>query len=324
MKKISILLVLVLLLTGCSKAKVVQENLKKTEEAPQEPEEPKEESIYYLPELQKEFDAIDKLTEDEVIDKINLLREPGSFGELGHTLYQKDLLDTKTIKSIEDPALRKEGLKAIIMSDKYNLDFSMPNPYTGQIFGELYAHDLEYFKPPEDSITTELLKIPLEERRHIPYRNYYDYLEEGKGKELASLYVEAWYYLSSYLSESDNKISTEARYYTIPELFNINTQGTYTSSGVLINRWPEDTNDNLKEILGDIVGDGNFYKHYVTFVYFVKDGEFVVQNMFIDPEDKYVTNLGPNYVPANFGNLEEFPMFIKYLFAKWNIGREVH
>lgn len=47
------------------------------------------------------------------------------------------------------------------------LFISVADPYTGKIYWELYADDLEYFIHLEDSIEAEILKRPLDERREI-------------------------------------------------------------------------------------------------------------------------------------------------------------
>ena len=53
--------------------------------------------------------------------------------------------------------------------------------------------------------------------------------------------------------------------------------------------------ETLKEILGDLAGDGNFYKHHTTFIYTINDGKLTINEFIISVEDEYMVNLGPDY-----------------------------
>lgn len=174
---------------------------------------------------------------------------------------------------------------------------------------ELYADDLEYFTPIEDSMEAEILKRPLEERRLIPYRNYFDYLEEGREGEILVMYTEAWNLIHTQLIDVDNL--PDARYYFIPETTNGNEFGLYMTRGMLVNRWPEDIeDDDLRELMGHLAGDGNFYKHPTTFIYTITDeGKFAITNMSISVEEEYMENLGPDYD----NSIDLQPTFIRVL-----------
>lgn len=264
---------------------------------------------YLLPEFQEEFDAIDEMTREEAAEIFADYRKPGTLGQLGLVYYLNDLVNDGLAEAEDNEVTIREGAKAAIMSDKYNLPFSVVNPYTGQIYGELYADDLEYFTPIEDSMEAEILKRPLEERRLIPYRNYFDYLEEGREGEILVMYTEAWNLIHTQLIDVDNL--PDARYYFIPETTNGNEFGLYMTRGMLVNRWPEDIEgDDLRELMGHLAGDGNFYKHPTTFIYTITDeGKFAITNMSISVEEEYMENLGPDYD----NSIDLQPTFIRVL-----------
>lgn len=304
-KLITILLALILLLVGCTqptKEGLAQDNPSNKEKLNEETgktQEPQEKPEYYLPELQEEFNAIDELTEEEAAEQISLLKDPASLGLYGAVLY---IMDT-------EPISYREGLKAIKMGERYGLDFVLPNPYTGQLFGELYAHDVEYFEPMEGSIEAELLKRPYEERKNLPYRNYYDFASNNKEIEILSLYLEAIDVALMYLQINEGVEG--AVFYTIPELVGITSLGYTHAKGVVVAKWPEDIDDDLKEILGDIVGDGNYYKHHANLVYYVEDGTPHIEYFLISTEDEYMVNLGPDWEPPT-----KAPAFYRWLIDK--------
>ncbi len=329
-KKIKILLItfliIIILITGCSKIQGDKEinqetnQVEKQLEAEEEMEEDAEEASenkdkergerYYLKKYEELFDSIDNMTKQEVLDMADELREPGSVGQLGYVLYQHNLYDSRVIDSLSDPQLQKEGLKAIIMSDEYGLDFSMPDPYTGEIYCELTVEDIEYFKHPKDGLGEKMSKTPLKDRKHLLYRNYFDYLEEGREKELLSRYVETWTYIHLHLILQRG--FGEVRFYTIPELFTQHSENTFMIQGVLVNRWPEEPGGNLKEILGDLAGDGNYYKHHTTFIYKINDGVMSIDKFILSVEDEYMVNLGPDYKHP-----EVQPSFIRFLVDRY-------
>ena len=288
MKKIKVasLLLVVVLLTGCPTEQPMGTEGPKSpavEKVSHQVEEIKLEDLeYFLPELQEELDPIDKMTMEEAVKVFIEHRKEGTLGQLGLVYYMKDLVNEGLIEELKDnPVLMREGAKAAVVSSKYDLPFSVVNPYTGRIYGELYADDLEYFAPVEDSMEAEILKRPLNERRLVPYRNYFDYLEDGIEGEALVIYTEAWNLIHTQLIDVDNL--PDARYYFIPETTIKNEFGLYTTRGMLVNRWPENIeDDDLRELVGHLAGDGNYYKHPTTFIYKItSEGKFAITNMSI-------------------------------------------
>ena len=82
---------------------------------------------------------------------------------------------------------------------------------------------------------------------------------------------------------------------------------------MLVNRWPENIeDDDLRELVGHLAGDGNYYKHPTTFIYKItSEGKFAITNMSISIEEEYMENLGPDY--DNSTDLQ--PTFIKVLLS---------
>lgn len=318
MKKIKVasLLLVVVLLTGCPTEQPMGTEGPKSpavEKVSHQVEEIKLEDLeYFLPELQEELDPIDKMTTEEAAEVFTEHRKEGTLGQLGLAYYMQDLVNEGLIEELKDsPVLMREGAKAAVVSSKYDLPFSVVNPYTGRIYGELYADDLEYFAPVEDSMEAEILKRPLNERRLVPYRNYFDYLEDGIEGEALVIYTEAWNLIHTQLIDVDNL--PDARYYFIPETTIKNEFGLYTTRGMLVNRWPENIeDDDLRELVGHLAGDGNYYKHPTTFIYKItSEGKFAITNMSISIEEEYMENLGPDY--DNSTDLQ--PTFIKVLLS---------
>lgn len=318
MKKIKVasLLLVVVLLMGCTTEQPMGTEGPKSpvvEKVSHQVEEIKLEDLeYFLPELQEELDLIDKMTKEEAAEVFIEHRKEGTLGQLGLVYYMQDLVNQGLIEELKDnPVLMREGAKAAVVSSKYDLPFSVVNPYTGRIYGELYADDLEYFAPVEDSMEAEILKRPLNERRFIPYRNYFDYLEDGIEGEALVIYTEAWNLIHTQLLDVDNL--PDARYYFIPETTIKNEFGLYTTRGMLVNRWPENIeDDDLRELVGHLAGDGNYYKHPTTFIYKItSEGNFAITNMSISIEEEYMENLGPDY--DNSADLQ--PTFIKILLS---------
>jgi hypothetical protein len=316
--KITILLLATVLIIGCTPTDqpITAEGLESpaVEKISQEVQEDValEDLEYFLPELQEELDSIDKMTMEEAAEVFIEHRKEGTLGQLGLAYYMQDLVNQGLIEELGDnPALMREGAKAAVVSSKYDLPFSVVNPYTGRIYGELYADDLEYFAPVEDSMEAEILKRPLNERRFIPYRNYFDYLEDGIEGEALVIYTEAWNLIHTQLMDIDNL--PDARYYFIPETTIKNEFGLYTTRGMLVNRWPENIeDDDLRELVGHLAGDGNYYKHPTTFIYKItSEGNFAITNMIISIEEEYMENLGPDY--DNSTDLQ--PTFIKILLS---------
>lgn len=312
-------------LVGCNKNNTVQDSIQRTsqEEVAKEVKETEEveeteeekESKYYVPELEEVLDAVDEMTREEVFARMNELRDPTGIGYLGFALYQSDLLEKGLFESADDLQLQKEGLKATIVSDKYGLHFSMPNPYTGEIYSELTVDDVEYFSHSIHTIRKDLSKLPLEERKHHPYRTYFDMIEEGREKELLSQFVFTWAHVNGYLILERG--FQEGRFYIIPELVTQYDEDTYIAMGVVVNRWPEEPGGNLKEILGEKAGDGNFYKHPTSFIYTVTEEKFIVDEFIISVEDEYMKNLGPDYEHP-----PKAPYFMRFLFDRWMDGVE--
>ena len=250
------------------------------------------------------------MTMEEAAEVFIEHRKEGTLGQLGLVYYSQDLVNQGLIKELGDnPVLMREGAKAAVVSSKYDLPFSVVNPYTGRIYGELYADDLEYFAPVEDSMEAEILNRPLNERRLVPYRNYFDYLEDGIEGEALVIYTEAWNLIHTQLIDVDNL--PDARYYFIPETTIKNEFGLYTTRGMLVNRWPENIeDDDLRELVGHLAGDGNYYKHPTTFIYKItSEGKFAITNMSISIEEEYMENLGPDY----YNSTDLQPTFIKVL-----------
>jgi hypothetical protein len=165
MKKIKVasLLLVVVLLTGCPTEQPMGTEGPKSpavEKVSHQVEEIKLEDLeYFLPELQEELDPIDKMTTEEAAEVFTEHRKEGTLGQLGVAYYMQDLVNEGLIEELKDsPVLMREGAKAAVVSSKYDLPFSVVNPYTGRIYGELYADDLEYFAPVEDSMEAEILK----------------------------------------------------------------------------------------------------------------------------------------------------------------------
>ena len=325
--KVTILLLATVLIIGCTPTDqpITAEGLESpaVEKIPQEVQEDValEDIKYFLPELQEELDLIDKMTMEEAKEVFIEHRKEGTLGQLGLVYYSRDLVNQGLIEELGDnPALMREAAKAAVVSSKYDLPFSVVNPYTGRIYGELYADDLEYFAPVEDSMEAEILKRPLNERRFIPYRNYFDYLEDGIEGEALVIYTEAWYLIHTQLMDIDNL--PDARYYFIPETTIKNEFGLYTTRGMLVNRWPENIeDDDLRELVGHLAGDGNYYKHPTTFIYKItSEGKFAITNMSISIEEEYMENLGPDY--DNSADLQ--PTFIKILLSDFMRQQDFH
>lgn len=325
--KVTILLLATVLIIGCTPTDqpITAEGLESpaVEKIPQEVQEDValEDIKYFLPELQEELDLIDKMTMEEAKEVFIEHRKEGTLGQLGLVYYSRDLVNQGLIEELGDnPALMREAAKAAVVSSKYDLPFSVVNPYTGRIYGELYADDLEYFAPVEDSMEAEILKRPLNERRFIPYRNYFDYLEDGIEGEALVIYTEAWYLIHTQLMDIDNL--PDARYYFIPETTIKNEFGLYTTRGMLVNRWPENIeDDDLRELVGHLAGDGNYYKHPTTFIYKItSEGNFAITNMIISIEEEYMENLGPDY--DNSADLQ--PTFIKILLSDFMRQQDFH
>ncbi len=317
MKKIKVasLLLVVVLLMGCTPEQPM------ATEGPESPaaekvshqegvEEIKLEDLeYFLPELQEELDPINKMTTEEAAEVFIEHRKEGTLGQLGLVYYINDLVNEGLAEAEDNEVTIREGAKAAVVSSKYDLPFSVVNPYTGRIYGELYADDLEYFAPVEDSMEAEILKRPLSERRLVPYRNYFDYLEDGIEGEALVIYTEAWNLIHTQLIDVDNL--PDARYYFIPETTIKNEFGLYTTRGMLVNRWLENIeDDDLRELVGHLAGDGNYYKHPTTFIYKItSEGKFAITNMSISIEEEYMENLGPDY----YNSTDLQPTFIKVL-----------
>ncbi|MGI6427046.1 MAG: hypothetical protein ACOX0L_05585 [Natronincolaceae bacterium] len=316
MKKIKVtsLLLVVVLLMGCTPEQPMATEGPESPAAEkvshqEEVEEIKLEDLeYFLPELQEELDAIDEMTTEKAAEVFTEHRKQGTLGRLGLVYYINDLVNEGLAEAEDNEVTIREGAKAAVVSSKYDLPFSVVNPYTGRIYGELYADDLEYFAPVEGSMEIEILKRPLNERRFVPYRNYFDFLEDGTEGEALVIYTEAWNLIHTQLIDVDNL--SDARYYFIPETTIRNEFGSYTTRGMLVNRWPEDIDDDYKEIVGDLAGDGNFYKHPTTFIYKItNEGDFAITHMTVSVEEEYMENLGPDY--DNSTDLQ--PTFIKVL-----------
>lgn len=92
---------------------------------------------YLLPEFQEEFDAIDEMTREEAAEIFADYRKLGTLGQLGLVYYLNDLVNDGLAEAEDNEVTIREGAKAAIMSDKYNLPFSVVNPYTGQIYGAI-------------------------------------------------------------------------------------------------------------------------------------------------------------------------------------------
>lgn len=307
MKRISVLLIVAIMLSviGCSD--IEQSQASKTEDMEDagqikgEGQKSPGEVKYYHEDMREDFERIDKMTEDEANSETSKLRQE-PFGYMGASLRSMD-------DDIEEGFGRREALKSVMMSDRYDLHFSMPNPYTGQIFGELYVSDLEHLAIPSDSVEGRLIEKPLEERNRLVYRNYFDLLKDGREATILQNYVDAFDIIPSiYYDEFNIK---EAVFFTIPELVNINSFGLVSAHGVLVARWPEDiTNDEATNVIEDLMGDGNFYKHYVSIAFESDSSSTNLVAQLIgshDDEVPYVENLGPDW------ELPHMPSFIRWI-----------
>ncbi len=286
MKKFTVLLlVITLLLTGCGVQAPNDSNQAKNSKEPLDD---------YWKELSQHMDINDVLVGDLTEEEMDeLMKQAEEKLEKGH--WQATAINLL----LEQGNHRKTVMRSVKLANEYGLDYSLPSPNTGRLLGELFVDDVAFLMDQEPESEKKLRAMPYEERKDLPYRNYYDMVEYENSPDFFGLYLLMYDRAPYFFQSGGVALEEDVYFYTAPELIYINSFGEYTVPGVAVFKWYHDPAPWIADEAKDKAGDGNFYKYYVWFVaeYNPQNFELYSSTLLLEPNEYPVTNLGPDWTP---------------------------